>query len=91
MENKTLILKENELKEYIVNNFQEGAVVEISYNRVFVPGKIVHVYSDATITLQLLGELLNQRVDINFNEVKHEIVEIIYTFEGKSITLVIEE
>lgn len=91
MMNESILLKENQLNEYIVNNFEEGAIVEISYNRVFVPGKIIHVYEDATLTLQLMGELLNQRVDININEVKNEIIEIRYTYKNKVITLIIED
>ncbi|MBR0471224.1 MAG: DUF2097 domain-containing protein [Methanosphaera sp.] len=91
MKVESIILKENQLTEYVVNNFEEGAIVEISYNRVFVPGKIVHVYDDATVTIQLMGELLNQRVDIDFNEVKHELLEIVYTFKDKSVTLILED
>lgn len=88
---KSIIIKENKLNEYIVNNFEEGAIVELSYNRVFVPGKIIHVYDDATITLQLMGELLNQRVDINIDEVKSEIIEILYTYENELIKIVVVE
>lgn len=84
-------IKEDDLNKFIVDNFREGALVEISYNRVFVPGKIIHVYEDATLTLQLEGELLNQRVDVNINEVKDELIEIIYTYEEKSTIIIIND
>jgi hypothetical protein len=64
--------------------------VEISYNRVFIPGKILYIDDDASITLQLKGQLLNQRVDININEVKKELVEIIYTFDDESTVISIK-
>ncbi len=91
MINKSIIVDESKLEDYIINNFREGAIVEISYNRVFVPGKIIHVYDDATLTIQLLGELLNQRVDINISEVKHELIEIVYTYEDESIKVIVDD
>lgn len=91
MKNEIIILKDEQLNEYIINNFKEGAIVEISYNRVFVPGKIIHVYDDASLTLQLMGELLNQRVDININEVKNEIIEIVYSYNEKVVTIILED
>ncbi len=87
MKRNHIVLKEAELEEYILNNFREDAFLEISYNRVFIPGKILFVDEDATITLQLKGQLLNQRVDININEVKKELVEIIYTYGDESLTI----
>lgn len=84
MKEKHIVIKEDDLEEYILKNFKEDAFVEISYNRVFIPGKILYIDDDASITLQLKGQLLNQRVDINISEVKKELVEIIYTFEDES-------
>ncbi len=87
MQKEYIVLKEDELEEFIIENFKEDAIVEISYNRVFIPGKILYIDDDASITLQLKGELLNQRVDIDINEVKKELVEIIHTYEDKSIII----
>lgn len=87
MQKEYIVLKEDELEEFILENFKEDAIVEISYNRVFIPGKILYIDDDASITLQLKGELLNQRVDIDINEVKKELVEIIHTYEDKSIII----
>jgi hypothetical protein len=81
------VVKEDDLKKFILDNFEEDALLEISYNRVFVPGKIVCIDEDAVITLQLKGQLLNQRVDIDIEEVKSELVEIIYTFNDKSMII----
>lgn len=87
MKEKHILLKEDELEEYVLNNFREDALLEISYNRVFIPGKILFVDEDATITLQLKGQLLNQRVDIKIKEVKKELVEIIYTYKDESLII----
>lgn len=85
----TINLKENEVINYIVNNFQEEALLEISYNRVFIPGKILFIdYSDELIiTLQLMGQLLHQTVDININEIIKELVELRYTYKNKVTVL----
>lgn len=88
---KHVIIKEDELKDFIIKNFKEEALVEISYNRVFVPGKILFVDEDASITLQLQGNLLNQRVDINIDEVKNEIIEITYTYGDELIIIIITD
>ena len=75
--------------DYILKNFKEDAFLEISYNRVFIPGKILYIDDDASITLQLKGQLLNQRVDIDISEVKKELVEIIYTSDEESVIITI--
>ncbi|WP_292474904.1 DUF2097 domain-containing protein [Methanosphaera sp.] len=87
MNKKHIVLKEDELEDYILKNFKEDAFLEISYNRVFIPGKILYIDEDASITLQLKGQLLNQRVDIDISEVKKELVEIIYTSDEESVII----
>ena len=87
MNKKHIVLKEDELEDYILKNFKEDAFLEISYNRVFIPGKILYIDEDASITLQLKGQLLNQRVDIYISEVKKELVEIIYTSDEESVII----
>lgn len=89
MNKKHIVLKEDELEDYILKNFKEDAFLEISYNRVFIPGKILYIDDDASITLQLKGQLLNQRVDIDISEVKKELVEIIYTSDEESVIITI--
>ena len=90
MNKKYLTIKEDDLKTFVLDNFKEDALLEISYNRVFIPGKILYVDDDASITLQLKGQLLNQRVDINIDEVKEDLVEIIYTTDDESIIITVD-
>ena len=80
MQTKNITLKESDLLDYIYDNFQEDNLLEISFNRVFLPGKILSIDKEYSITtLQLKGELLNQTVDVDFTEILHEIVELRYT------------
>lgn len=87
--NKTI--PEDDLTDYIVNNFIEGAILEISYNRVFIPGKIINIHNEErlTLTLQLKGELLNQTVDIDMDEIKNELVELRHTYGDEQIIVTI--
>ena len=89
MNRQIIDLSQNELHNYIVDNFKEDALLEISYNRVFIPGKILYIdkSSDVIITLQLMGQLLHQRVDININEIIDEIVELRYTYHEMEVII----
>lgn len=89
MNRQIIDLSQNELLNYIVDNFKEEALLEISYNRVFIPGKILYIdkSSDVIITLQLMGQLLHQRVDININEIIDEIVELRYTYHEMEVII----
>lgn len=88
MNTTTLTIKENKLIDYIRNHFQEDALLEISYNRVFLPGKILFINDsdEMIITLQLKGQLLHQTVDININDIVKEVVELRYTY-GDDVTI----
>lgn len=88
MNTTTLTIKENKLINYIRNHFQEDALLEISYNRVFLPGKILFINDsdEMIITLQLKGQLLHQTVDININDIVKEVVELRYTY-GDDVTI----
>lgn len=88
MNTTILTIKENNLIDYIRNHFQEDALLEISYNRVFLPGKILFINDsdEMIITLQLKGQLLHQTVDININDIVEEVVELRYTY-GDDVTI----
>lgn len=89
MKTRQITLHEYELVDYINNNFKENALLEISYNRVFIPGKILYIDNsdELIITLQLMGQLLHQTVDINVNDIIEEIVELRYTYEDDEIII----
>ena len=89
MKTRQITLHEYELVDYINDNFKENALLEISYNRVFIPGKILYIDNsdELIITLQLMGQLLHQTVDINVNDIIEEIVELRYTYEDDEIII----
>jgi hypothetical protein len=89
MKTRQITLHEYELVDYINDNFKENALLEISYNRVFIPGKILYIDNsdELIITLQLMGQLLHQTVDINVNDIIEEIVELRYTYEEDEIVI----
>ena len=89
MKTRQITLHEYELVDYINDNFKENALLEISYNRVFIPGKILYIDNsdELIITLQLMGQLLHQTVDINVNDIIEEIVELRYTYEEDEIII----
>ena len=89
MKTRQITLHEYELVDYINDNFKENALHEISYNRVFIPGKILYIDNsdELIITLQLMGQLLHQTVDINVNDIIEEIVELRYTYEEDEIII----
>ncbi|WP_455645383.1 DUF2097 domain-containing protein [Methanosphaera sp.] len=91
MNTKHITLKEKELIPFISENFREEALLEISYNRVFIPGKILFITheDDMIITVQLKGQLLNQTVDININNIIKEVVEIRHTYNDEELILTI--
>lgn len=84
-------IKEDELTQYIVDNFKENALLEISYNRVFVPGILLNINNEDSLilTLQLQGQLLHQTVDVDIEEILSELVEIKYTHGEEEIILTI--
>lgn len=84
----------DEAIEYVRNNVQIRDILEISYNRIFAPGEVLNIISEdeetgegLRVSLQLTGEILNQAVDVDFNEIKDDLLELRHIKDGK-ITVV---
>lgn len=80
--------------EYVRENVQIRDILEISYNRIFAPGEVVNIISEdeetgegLRVSLQLNGEILNQVVDVDFKEIKDDLLELRHIKDGK-ITIV---
>ena len=80
--------------EYVRENVQIRDILEISYNRIFAPGEVLNIISEdeetgegLRVSLQLNGEILNQAVDVDFNEIKDDLLELRHIKDGK-ITIV---
>ena len=84
----------DEAIEYVRNNVQIRDILEISYNRIFAPGEVLNIISEdeetgegLRVSLQLTGEILNQAVDVDFNEIKDDLLELRHIKDG-NITIV---
>lgn len=80
--------------EYVRENVQIRDILEISYNRIFAPGEVLNIISEdeetgegLRLSLQLNGEILNQVVDVDFKEIKDDLLELRHIKDGK-ITIV---
>ena len=80
--------------EYVRENVQIRDTLEISYNRIFAPGEVLNIISEdeetgegLRVSLQLNGEILNQVVDVDFKEIKDDLLELRHIKDGK-ITIV---
>lgn len=80
--------------EYVRENVQIRDILEMSYNRIFAPGEVLNIISEdeetgegLRVSLQLNGEILNQVVDVDFKEIKDDLLELRHIKDGK-ITIV---
>lgn len=80
--------------EYVRENVQIRDILEISYNRIFAPGEVLNIISEdeetgegLRLSLQLNGEILNQVVDVDFKEIKDDLLELRH-IKGDKITIV---
>lgn len=80
--------------EYVRENVQIRDILEISYNRIFAPGEVLNIISEdeetgegLRVSLQLNGEILNQVVDVDFMEIKDDLLELRH-IKGDKITIV---
>ena len=80
--------------EYVRENVQIRDILEISYNRIFAPGEVLNIISEdeetgegLRVSLQLNREILNQVVDVDFKEIKDDLLELRH-IKGDKITIV---
>ena len=80
--------------EYVRENVQIRDILEISYNRIFAPGEVLNIISEdeetgegLRVSLQLNGEILNQVVDVDFKEIKDDLLDLRH-IKGDKITIV---
>ena len=96
MENE-ITLNSNEVVEYVKNEVKQYEVLEISYNRIFVPGEVLDIEHDEeedslTLLLQLQGELLRDTVQLDLVQIKDDILEIRHIkSEDELIVIVVED
>ena len=92
-----ILLTVDEAIEYVRNNVSVGDTLEISYNRIFAPGEVLGILEEdeetgegLRVNLQLNGEILNQAVEIDFNEIYDDLLEMNHITDDKEVTIEID-
>ena len=96
---KEINLKADKALDYIKSNVKNYDVLEISYNRIFVPGEVldlsaVEINDDVKslkLLLQMNGETIKDTVEVDLVEIIDEVVEIRHITEETSTVLSIED
>lgn len=94
---KEINLKSDEALDYIKNNVENYDTLEISFNRIFIPGEVLDMEinddgddESLILMLQLNGELLNDTIQIDLVRIKDDILEIRHIKNDGSILIVVD-
>ena len=84
----------DEALEYVNTKVNVGDVLELSYNRIFAPGEVLGFTEEDDMTgegfrvsLQLNGEILNQSIEIDFDEIKDDLIEMRHITDDKELVV----
>lgn len=84
----------DEALEYVKTKVNVGDVLELSYNRIFAPGEVLGFTDEDDMTgegfrvsLQLNGEILNQSIEIDFDEIKDDLIEMRHITDDKELVV----
>ena len=80
--------------EYVRNEVKETDTLEISYNRIFAPGEVLGITEEdeetgegLRVALQLNGEILNQSIEVDFNEIGEDLIEMRHITDEKELII----
>jgi hypothetical protein len=92
-----IVLKAEEIIDYIRDNVKTHDILEISYNRIYAPGEVLGVEMEEEygeefleVTLHLNGDLVNQIVRINMHAINDDLIEIRHT-QGEELKVLVAE
>ncbi len=84
----------DEAIEYVRNNVEVKDILEISYSRIFAPGEVLGITEEDEVTgeglrvaMQLTGKILNQSIEVDFNEIGEDLIEMRHVHDGKEIVI----
>ena len=84
----------DEALEYVKNEVEIGDLLEVSYNRIFAPGEVLGFTEEDEMTgegyrvgLQLTGKILNQCVELDFNEIEDDLIELRHITDDKEVII----
>jgi len=94
---KEITLNCDDALDYIKNNVNNYDTLEISFNRIFIPGEVLDIEIEGEeeveslkVMMQLNGELVNDTVQVDLVRIKDDILEIRHIQNEKSTILIIE-
>ena len=80
--------------EYVRNNVEVRDILEISYNRIFAPGEVLGITEEdevigegLRVAMQLTGEILNQSIEVDFNEIGDDLIEMRHIHDDKELII----
>ena len=89
-----LLMSVDDAIEYVRNNVKVGDTLEISYNRIFAPGEVLGITEEDEMTgeglrvaMQLTGEILNQSIEVDFNEIGEDLIEMRHITDEKELII----
>ncbi len=93
-----IVLKPEKALEYVKLNVKQEDLLELSYNRIYAPGEVLDVsleeeYGEENIivSLHLNGDLVNDVVRVNLNDIQDDLLEIGHITSEKETIIVIED
>jgi hypothetical protein len=96
---KEITLKPDEAFNYIKSNVKNYDVLEISYNRVFVPGEVLDISAveidddikSLRLQIKMNGKTIQDTVELDLVKIKDEIVEIRHLTNDDTVTVLVFE
>ena len=80
--------------EYVRNEVKVRDLLEISYNRIFAPGEVLGITEEdeetgegLRVSMQLTGEILNQCIEVDLNEIGDDLIEMRHITDEKELVI----
>ncbi len=94
---KEINLNSDDALDYIKNNVENYDILEISFNRIFIPGEVLDIEindegkeKSLVLMMQLNGELVNDTIQVDLVRIKDDILEIRHIKDEKSTLIVVD-
>ena len=94
---KEINLNSDDALDYIKNNVNNYDTLEISFNRIFLPGEVLDIeieeedkVESLKLMIQLNGDLVNDTIQVDLVRIKDDILEIRHIQDEKSTLIIIE-
>ena len=87
----------DDVLNYVKNNVNTYDTIEISFNRIYLPGEVLDIdieeegeIESLNLMMQLNGELVNDTIQLDLVKIKDDILEIRHKQDEKSIVITVE-